>query len=225
MSGVAVLIPVLARPHRVAPTVASLTASLKWTPARAVFLCSPGDDDEIAAVRRCDADLEVVAWPLGRGDYPRKINHGFRLAADRGYEWALLAADDLHFHPGWLEAALRAHARTGCCVVGTNDLGNRRVIAGRHATHSLVHRDYLACGTVDEPGRILTERYAHWFCDDEFCQTALWRRTFVAARDSVVEHLHPAWGKADDDDTYRKGQATIEEDRQLYESRKWMWGR
>jgi hypothetical protein len=36
---------------------------------------------------------------------------------------------------------------------------------------------------------------------------------------SIVEHLHPYWNKADDDDIYRKGRETMDADRVTFEAR------
>jgi hypothetical protein len=216
----AVLIPVLDRPHRAAPVAESVRASdERVTP---IFLCSPYDDAEIAAVQAAGETPLIVKWPPGRGDYARKMNHGYWLARQE-HEWVFLGADDLTFHAGWLNSCLRWHDRTGACVIGTNDLGNARVIARRHSTHTLVHRDYLECGTIDETDRILHEGYWHNYVDDEFVQTAMVRGTYTHAPDALVEHLHPNWGKAVQDATYQLGLAHFTEDRLLYERRCDLW--
>lgn len=224
MTSVAVLVPVLNRPERVKPLVESIRQDERATP---VFLCSPDDEDELAAVsveyRRWPVgtfEFHIVDWPCGAGDYARKINYGMSTLT---CEWALLAADDLVFHDGWLDACLHVHEQTGACVIGTNDLGNGLVMQGRHATHSLVHRDYLACGTVDEPGKLLHEGYDHNYCDVEFVETAMWRGTFAPARTALVEHLHHLWRKGEDDATYAKGRERYHEDRALFERRRRLW--
>lgn len=220
MTAVAVLIPVLGRPHRADPIARSIReADPRATP---LFLCSPGDTAEIAACQRVAWTL-VMEWEAGQGDYARKMNLGYLHARALGFEWVFLGADDLVFHPGWLDACLRAHDRENACVIGTNDMGNARVVAGHHSTHTLVHADYLGCGTIDAQGVILHEGYWHNYVDDEFIQTAMSRRTYAHARDALVEHLHPNWGKGFDDDTYRKGMAHFEDDRVLYEQRQSQW--
>lgn len=224
MTRIVVLVPVLARPQRVEPTLTSLRASEVDARLEPLFLASPGDHAELEALKTAAAPHEVVTWEPEH-DYPRKMNHGYRLAVAAGADWVFLAADDLVFRPGWAEEALRVAERTGACVIGTNDTVNVRVKAGRHSTHSLVHRDYLECGTADEDGKILCDQYGHWFCDDEFIRTAQFRGTFAAASRSIVEHRHPNYGGAPDDATYRKGQATLMADKAVFESRKWMWTR
>lgn len=229
MPPVAILIPVLARPDRVGPLLVSLWASVDddANALQPIFLASPRDEEEIAAIQKTDAGLVIVPWEPTPGDYWRKINHGMREAAETGYEWIFQAADDLNFHAGWLAAALAMHDRSRACVIGTNDLANQRVLARKHSTHSLVRTEYLDCGTIDEPHGNLCfhEHYGHWFGDDEFVQTAIWRETFQSASDSVVEHMHPVWGKADVDSTYAKGRSTETEDQALYYARRYQWGK
>lgn len=219
---IAVLIPVLNRPHRVKPLVESLAACSEVIRCRPVFLLSPGDDKELAAVDRAGADKIVMPYAHTSGDYARKINTGVA-ATDEPF--VFLGGDDLWFQPGWAERAIAAWYETGCCVVGTNDLGNTRVVEGRHSTHSLVHRDYLECGTADEPGVLLHEGYWHNYVDDEFVQTAMWRDTFVHANDSIVEHLHPNFGKARHDDTYRLGGEHFRDDELYHRQRRHLWGK
>lgn len=219
---VTVLIPVLGRPTRVRPLLRSLVASETDLRLLPVFLCSPNDLDEQRAVRDAGITPRVVDWLPGAGDYAKKMNLGFREAVT---DWIFLAADDLRFNRGWADEAIRVAVANDVCVVGTNDLGNERTVAGYHSTHTLVHRDYGGCGTVDAADRILHEGYDHNYVDDEFVQTAIWRDTYAHAPRSIVEHLHPDWGKGTIDETYVKGKARFYEDRELYRSRKRLWGK
>jgi hypothetical protein len=63
------------------------------------------------------------------------------------------------------------------------------------------------------------EGYRHWFTDDEVVTAAKQRGTWAMAIHSKVEHLHPLFGGAPDDDTYRLGQSFMTEDRALFEAR------
>lgn len=214
---VAVLIPMLTRAHRVAPLLESLRATCPA--ARPLFLCSP---DDVAVHAAIDAEgeerLQVLGpWP---GDYARKINAGYRHTSE---DLLFLAADDLLFHDGWFEAAVAA-LDEGIGVVGTNDLGSPRVIAGEHATHSLVTRDYAdRFGTIDGPGAVLTEEYPHEFVDDEFVETAKHRAAWAFAFDSHVEHLHPSWGKAPLDPMYLQQRNRMNKGRRIYTRRRALW--
>jgi glycosyltransferase involved in cell wall biosynthesis len=216
---VAIIVPVLKRPHNVAPLLAAFKATTP-DPYRVLFVCTPGDTNEVAAVRAAGADVVFTERAHPRGDYARKINLGYRSTIE---PFLFLGADDLNPHPGWLEAAL-AQMASGIGVVGTNDLGNPRVMRGQHATHSLVARDYVdEHGTIDEPGKVLHEGYAHEFVDDEFICTARSRDAFAFAADSIVEHMHPHWKKAPTDALYDDAPRRYREGQRLFVRRKRLW--
>lgn len=220
-------VPVLGRPQNAAPLVANLCET---TPsADVLFICSPGDNDEIEAcvAVTLEQDTEgflVTGWEPGPADFARKQNAGYEYAVTNGYDFYFCGADDLRFQSDWYLRALIAQGKREACVVGTNDLHNQNVIKGWYATHFLVHRDYLACGgVVDDPTKLLCELYDHQAVDLEFCGTARWRRTYVHAFDSRVEHLHPHWRLAEMDDTYTKALRATQEDQALYMSRRHLW--
>jgi len=222
LPSLAVLIPVLGRPQNVAPLVESLDLSVErergegwdiWT----VFVCSHGDHDEIAAV------VELGLVPLFHGgSYAAKINYA---ASCVPCDWYLTAADDLRFHNGWLRAAIDRHIETGALVIGTNDLHNPSVVRGHYATHLLIHRDYVERGTIDEPGKIFCELYRHNCVDTEAVETAKVRQQFAFASLSHVEHLHPIFKGAPDDDTYRLGREHHLADKRLLAERRRLWTR
>lgn len=219
---VAVLIPVLGRPGRVAPLLESLAASHDHErfDVDPIFVCSRSDVVEVEAVLGSGEVPVIVPWKPGRGDYARKMNLVF---AETDHEWYFVGADDLHFHYGWLDACMVVYRRYLSCVIGTNDLGNDRTRTGQHSTHTLIHRDYIDCGTIDEPGKLFHEGYDHQYVDDEMIQTAMQRGTYGHAEDAIVEHLHPDWKKGEPDATYRKAQRATDSDRRLFESRRPLW--
>lgn len=220
---VTVLAPVLNRVHRVAPLAASLHDSLIDEPAEVtlLFLCSPNDQAEIEEIRKRELWHMIVPMKPGEGEYSAKINYGSQQTTSK---WLLLAADDLEFERGWLREALNVHIRTGALVVGTNDCMNPAVKAGRHATHSLVHRDYLQQGTIDCPGILLHPFYFHNSTDVEFCETAQARGVWAFAEKSRVVHLHPTFNKAiKRDATYDKAMEYAIRDRVLCSNRRHLW--
>lgn len=220
MLATVIIVPVLRRPHRVEPVLDSIEAATPG-PHRVVFVASPDDHSEQAAVRAAGADLLVLDEPPTGGDYARKINAAHRASNE---PLLFLGADDLAFHPGWLERAQARLDTPGVHVVGTNDLGNSRVVAGEHATHSLVTRWYVDHhGTIDEPGKVLHEGYEHEFVDDEFVATAKKRAAWAFAADSIVEHLHPLWGKAPTDPLYDDQARRMRIGRRLYRRRSHLW--
>lgn len=218
----AVVVPVLDRPHRVVPLLESLACATA-EPWRAVFVVDADDTDELDAVNEALDLYPVQVVGVAPGTcYAAKINAG----ADATDEPCIFqAADDLCFHPEWLTRA-QARLRNRVHVVGTNDLYNPRVMHGKHSTHSLFTREYVdEFGTIDQPGLVMHPGYPHAYADDEAVQTARHRRMFATCRDSIVEHLHPFAGKADEDWVYLKGRSLDQAGQAVYEQRRYLWTR
>ena len=212
---VAVIVPTLWRPHRVAPLVANVEATA--SDAVVYFVAEPTDPETIRVVEEHPTARLVVNDRTA--NYAGAVNAAIEATSE---PLLFVGADDLVFHDGWLEPLLELADRFG--VVGTNDLGNPEVAAGEHATHFLVRRDYAVTGCVDAPGQLFHEGYSHNWCDREAIGTAKHRSEFAPCLQSVVEHIHPAWGKAPIDETYSKGVRTEPVDADLYRSRQHLWG-
>ena len=204
-----VLVPVLNRPHRVVPLMASFEASR--APGRLLFLVEGDDRYELESL--CEAEANVLMVPEGITTWPQKIQYGYENTDEC---WMLCCADDVHFHPGWWQATEDARS-LGRGVIGTNDLGNPRVIAGQHTTHPLVSRRYAdEQGTWDGPGHIVCTEYRHCFVDDELVWTAKQRQQWAFCGSAVVEHLHPYWGKAEYDEVYEVGESHFARDHEEF---------
>lgn len=211
-----IIIPTYGRPHRIADAAANIAANTHGN-HRIVFVCEAHDVDSVAAVKAIG--LEPVINKRTR-NYQGAVNTAY-LETDS--EWLFCGADDLNFRNGWDVQTL---GHRGARVVGTNDLYNAYVLKGWHSTHSLVHRSYLdeLGGVVDEgPGSFLAECYDHNFCDTEFIATAKMRGEFRPCLDAVVEHLHPAAGKAEMDETYQRSMAEFDRDARMFEMRVSLW--
>lgn len=206
MKDVVILIPTLGRPQHIDPLLDSLYNTTDR--ASVLFLLTPGDlEVKKKILSRGEDIIEVRQTKGGRGDYARKINIGYKSTKE---PVLFLGATDLIFHDNWLENAM-SHLSETIQVVGTNDLGNGRVMKGEHSTHTLVTRRYVdKFGTVDEVGKVLHEGYPHEYVDDEFIQTAQCRDAFAMALDSHVEHMHPAWNKAEWDASYKEVNKRLE---------------
>lgn len=223
-SPVAILVPVLRRPHRVAPFLEAFAAATP-EPHSILFLATVGDAmvDVIRGERARRDNVRLEQLPRNRvGDYAKKINHGYRLTTE---PFLFLAADDLAPRPGWLSAALALFEDPAIGVVGTQDLApTDRARSGEHATHSLVRRSYVdEFGTIDERGKVLHEGYTHEYVDDEFIATAKHRGAFAFAPCSIVEHLHPSWGKAPMDTLYSGQRRRMIDGRNLFDRRRGLW--
>jgi hypothetical protein len=209
------LVPVLARPHRAQPLADSLRST---SDCRLLFICSPNDVEQIAACHATKEMTIVSDWQPGRADFARKTDLGFDYTDE---DWIFCGADDLEFHSGWLEEAIRVGERHNAGVVGTQDTANPSVKRGIHSTHPLVRRSYIEehGGTFDGTGKIYSHAYDHQFVDNDLCEVAKARGQWAFAKRSVVKHLHPAWGTAPTDSTYEKAVRATSADRALFVQR------
>jgi hypothetical protein len=210
----AVIVPVMKRPQNAQPFMTSLRASTGLATVYAVV--DPDDSETYTAW--LEAGAEVILAERDKSSFPQKANLGCSKTSE---PWLLFVGDDVTFHPGWLDHAEWAGNLHNKDVVATNDLSNPRVLNGSHATHPLIRRSYIdeQGASWDGPGTVCHEGYRHNFCDDEWTYVARSRSAFAAALGSVVEHLHPLFGKTEDDVVYRKGKAHFDQDRRLFERR------
>jgi hypothetical protein len=217
VADVAVLIPTLGRVHHIEPLLESLYTTTDN--ARPVFIAGRDDLDVINKVRSLGEQC-ITVKPREKGEYAHKINIGYTYSEE---PILFLGATDLKFHLNWLDNAM-SRLSDIVHVVGTNDLGNAKVLRGQHSTHSLVTREYVEkYGTIDQKGAVLCRKYWHEFVDDEFVETAKYRGMWDMAMDSIVEHLHPAFDKGKWDDSYAQVKDRYYVGRDMYEARKHLW--
>lgn len=234
----AALIPVLNRPKNVAPLVESFLSNSSEL-SRLFFIVSADDHAEIDEIAKFEGKLGDRVFCFVVDDYAirwsQKLNAAHRVfEGDARHqpkwfqpEWYLLGADDLAFHKGWDDNpklnALMQDIAIG--VIGTNDLGNPAVRAGVHSTHPLVRRKYVEeQGIMEGLSMIAPECYHHNFVDNEICGLAFKRKAYAHCHESIIEHMHPAWRKADSDETYKLGMSRFHEDGRLYQVREMLYG-
>lgn len=207
----AVLVPAL-RYTNAERFMESLRASTGLVTAYAV--AREGETEAIDAWKRAGAEIIVGQDCMS---FAERINLGYRETAE---PWIFITGDDVRFHAGWLDHA-QGMAADQHHVAGTNDLANQRVMSGYHATHMLIRRSYVdeVGASWDGPGVVCHEGYRHWYVDDEIVTAAKQRGVWTAALGARVEHFHPLFGTAEDDEVYELGRQHIEADRQLFEQR------
>ena len=179
-------------------------------------MCDDTDTEQIRAVK----DAGATVLPATRGStFDQKVNAGYEQTTE---PWLFVTGDDVKFHPGWIQAARDLSDRFD--VIGTNDSpdpaeGNARVQSGAHADHFFIRRTYIDeyGGSLD--GKVCHEGYRHFYSDVEVVELAKARRVFSPCLASMVEHLHPDLGKAEIDDTYRKGWAERPHDEREWRKR------
>jgi glycosyltransferase involved in cell wall biosynthesis len=216
-----ILIPVLGRPQNAQRVVDSIEAATTL-PHRTLFICSQGDKEQIKACRATGADVLVCRHSSERSDYPKKMNAGFKKTSN---DFIVLGSDDVDFAPGWDVLVERVVTLKRVGVYGTNDLSNRHVMRGLNSTHPIVRRSYVDTqgGALEGPGVLISETYDHNFSERELTGLAMWRRKWMFMPKVHLKHLHPAWGSAPDDETYKKGAANFRGDQDHFYLRCKAW--
>jgi hypothetical protein len=215
----ALVCPLYGRPFRTAAFVEGCARGATG-PQTVYLVCTADRPADIASAEATGAEVIVLDGPREPGDWARKINTAYRATTE---PILVLLGDDVTPRPGWHNEVANAYTQ-GFGVIGTQDLGNRRVLAGIHSTHPAVARWYAdQHGTVDGPGAIVSEVYDHNFPDQELVETAKARGAWTFCNTAVLEHNHPHWGKSATDDIYALGRARFHDDARTYDLRRHLW--
>lgn len=222
---VAIIVPVAKRDNA-EPFLASLADSLSPAQRERVTVYVMADEsDQMTALDwnfwsrlYLQLTIDQHAYLREMGSFAEKVNRGYEISWE---PWLFLVGDDVQFHRGWLDQAMAVARSTGKRVIGTNDLGNPAVLAGDHATHMFIRRDYVARvgSSWDGPGVVAHEGYRHWYVDNEIVLSAKQRDEWDPCLAAHVEHLHPYFGKAATDDVYAIGEKASVDDSVLWGSR------
>lgn len=130
-------------------------------------------------------------------------------------ELIVLAADDLIFHLGWLDAALEKMSELpeGGGLVGFNDT---QLDGNELATHYMMTRWFIdnCLG-----GKVAWDVYKHSFNDCEINERAKRAGRFIYAPEAVVEHRHWIFGTRSQDQTDARALADYTESQAKYTER------
>jgi hypothetical protein len=208
---IAIIVPVMRRPQNVARLIESHANSGCSGFTTLYFVADVDDQLELDELHRCDANVIVNYAELKT--FAVKCNLGYRETEE---PWMLLVGDDVRFNWHWAHDAFAED--DGSSMISTNDLMNRAVMKGLHATHPLIRRAWAdeRGASWDGAGTVCHNGYSHWYVDNEWTAVAQFDGEFRYAPEAIVEHLHPLSGKGENDDVYRLGQSTSEADRALY---------
>ena len=222
MGEVACVVPVMQRPHHVAPFVDAFEKANDGT-AHLYFVADPDDEAELAAIRACG--YEPLISDRGH-TFAQKANYAYMNTDE---PWVFVCGDDCEPIEGWLDEARKLSDRFD--VIGTNDseatrVRNPEVAKGRHADHWFTRRAYIddpgSC--LEGPGVFCPEAYYHWWVDKEVVGLAQARGVYGHADRSVVIHHHPGFDGNEqarhDDPVYMKAVEWAERDRVQFWRRK-----
>ena len=207
----AILLPSLNRPEKVVRCVNSLRGTTDW---RRVDIKVMLDLEDKASERALSGMPVEVVFTTNRKGSIAAWNE--MLGLFNNYSAYVAAADDLVFHQGWYAATMRTlQLLGGDGMVGFNDLhydGDKE-----WSTHWLGTRDFLI---NHNGGVIYAPHYGSWWCDPEVNDRARAVGKYIWAKDAVVEHVHPDWGKATVDQTYTEATKYHAKDTETYKTRK-----
>jgi hypothetical protein len=136
------------------------------------------------------------------------IRFAFDQYPDRTY-YGIIDDDYWPVTPGWYDTMIAAAGGTGVAVAN-----NRENFPSPYTCRVMGGALARAIGTL-APGRM-----RHNFCDDTWARFAQDFGVYRPLEDVIVEHHHHLFGKAEKDETYRRGSADIDADRALY--REWL---
>lgn len=226
MSLLDIVIPTRRRPKALEPLIENLYET-GGEEAQPMFVVDPDDDLTWGVLESCWIEYEGWVQALEFfGGYPQKANAGVKASEPlSGSEFVMVGGDDVRFHDGWLDAALEAFEDPRVMVVAPNDMSP---LAGQNATFPIVRRSYIADpgASWDGPNTLYHDGYIHNFSDTELWHLALIRGCALYVPKCRVEHMHPSWGKAEVDETYRSGGLNSKgwaEDEQRFLRRQEQW--
>jgi GT2 family glycosyltransferase len=220
---VQVVIPTYRRPERLKVALRSLHATAPR--AEALIVVHHTDRETLSAIPTMP--IPHALWTVDYGDESSGVSATNLGMSQTSASHVVIAQDDVIFHPGWLDIALQ-FADGYVNVIGLNDLFPGRDTA-QHSVCWVINgayvREYgLAGEKSSEPGSIFHSGYRKNYADNELCDVAKARGVWAYAKGAVVEHLHPAVGKAGHDHTLDHLEKFAEQDRALYTERSKIWG-
>jgi len=206
----AVLVPTVNRAELLAPLVANIGETTGST--HRIYLVMEVED-------RASIDAAVGLDPIDVigtfGSNATAVNAGY-WASDEPF--LAITNDDCVFHEGWDLTALGYMSDT-THIVGINQ-GD-----GRCTSFSMVRRSYIEehSGVYDRPNT-LYHGYVSQYPDTEFAEYAQHRGVWAEAHDSLIEHMHWVFGKADaNHPNYVKARETLGVDQPVFERRRAAW--
>jgi glycosyltransferase involved in cell wall biosynthesis len=221
MKEIAVVVPTKGRSRKLFPLLWNIARTTPAGVFHVYFVVNQDDELSLHTVQAMRGPVTLVT--TDKHGYPKAVNVGVA-ASDEPL--VAIVNDDVQFHYGWWDA-LRMVLTPNVSVVAPNDL-SPHTENGDACTQPIVRRDYINLhgGSWGEPGKAMHEEYIHNFSETELWQLACFRGVAAFARNCVIEHVHPNWGKAEVDDTYTNGSMRPggwEHDHELFLQRVAQW--
>jgi hypothetical protein len=173
-----------------------------------------------------DVAGQMAAKATGHNMVVNRYEPGYSNTIQTLYEaskfpFIIHANDDFDFHPEWDVIPLSMFEREDLMVVGMP-----QTEGDTHGSAiSMFRRKYIEeqSGVMDMPNRVFYP-YPHHYVDTEFTLTAQHRGVWAKCDSQGITHMHPGFTGLPTDATYQKNDATSEKAREIFETRKHLWG-
>ena len=213
MNKLAIMLPTYKRPYALQDVATNLEKATK----NSFTLYFGLEKDDLAGIEAAKATGHKVIINESFPGYANTIQTIYEHSTE---PFLLHANDDFLFLPNWDEIPLAMFEREDLMVVGL-----RQTEGDIHGSAiSMFRRRYIEemSGVVDSPNRVFYP-YNHNYVDTEFTRTAQSRGVWAKCGELVIVHQHPGFTGKEKDETYRKNEATVGEDRRTFESRQHLW--
>ena len=220
---VAVLLPSKGRAEKLAQVLVDLTHQLQAADLKILVVVAALVDEAetIAAAKRAkrkhdsnEAKIDIILRSPGTTSV-EGWNQAYRHAYQLGADWFVLGADDVNFYAGCIAAAVEEAQKTGCLVIGLNDM---HTDLNKYGPHYMASRKF----TRDHLGGVMAPpMYKAWWFDREVCEIAQEVSTYAPAYRAIAKHDHHTFsGEPAPDETYREAEQDRERDKVVYLERK-----
>ena len=208
-----VIMPSYGRPHALKKAADNAYENTKNSMIL-TFVFEPTDEESIKVAKEIGKKYILSKYP---GNHTGAANTAYEMTDEPFF---IIANDDFNFHKDWDVPAIEKMVDPVIGVVGLNDGSNTGFTA-----ITLVRRVYIETqsGCMDIPNTLYFPGYNHNYVDTEFSSTAKKRGAYIACPESVVEHMHWAFGKSVMDATYEKSNATSQADSITFGNRCHLW--
>jgi len=138
-------------------------------------------------------------------------------------DWFILSQDDILFTKDSIKNAIN-HIKDEIKVIGLYD-GFPENEQKEHSVSWLINRKYVEENSLSIGHRdvLFNPDYKKNYADNELNDTAKFRGVWEYAKDSLAEHIHPRFKKTVIDETYLINENFLQQDRQLFNSRRYLW--
>lgn len=205
-----IIIPSRDRPVGLLRAIVSTLATTRPGQVEIVVVRDPPDNttrDLLGTLRRFPV-IRSVLMPHRYVDGHPQLKYQTGYEAARG-EWTISGADDIAFHPGWLDALL-AHPNEG--FVGLFDPHHKLTLA----TLVAVTRDY----TEKVMGGLFgLPYYRVWAADREYRERAKQAGAWTVCEGAGFDHFHPALKTAPSDRISQMSSQWHAQDAKTFEER------